>query len=138
MVWQNRDPGADLTVIEGNEVTKRVDNPGERSRSFFDGGNWNSASREQLGIRLFARLEIPNTNKHQMKKFADLLHGLATQMEYTAANTALSEHMANMQFRNSVMMINHEMKNIAEVDLREHKNRKEVRKQNNRSDTTSS
>ncbi len=131
MVYLNEDPMSEA------EVAKRVDNPADRGQSFFDGAHWNSETRDRLGIRIFARLEIPNTNKADMKKYAELLHGLATQMEYAAANTALTEHMANMQFRNSVMLVNHAMKNIAKIDLREHKNRGNLRKQNNRSDTTS-
>ena len=133
MVYMNEDPRNEL-----DDMTKQQDNPAERRHSFFDGAHWNSDTREKLGIRLFGRLEIPNTNKSDMKKYAELLHGLATQMEYLAANTALTEHGANMQFRNGVMMINHELKNIGKIDLREHKNRGKVRTQTNRSDTTSS
>ena len=142
MVWQNRDPNADLTVIEGDEVVKRIDNPLDHSdrskRSFFDGGNWNADTREQLGIKLFARLEIPNTNKSDMKKFADLLHGLATKMEQTAANTALTEHEANILFRNMVQAANFEMKERANIDLRDQKNRGNPRTQIHRLDTKSS
>ncbi len=132
MVWLNGPQ-----TVKSDEMTKRVDNPSERGVSFFDGAHWNAETRERLSIRLYARLEIPNTNKSDMKKFADLLHGLATQMEYLSANTALTEHGANMQFRNAVMMVNHELKNIGKIDLREQKNRGKQRQQNNRSDTTS-
>lgn len=142
MVWQNRDPGADLTMIEGDDMVKRVDNPFDPSerkgRSFFDGGSWNADAREQLGIKLFARLEIPNTHKSDMKKFADLLHGLATKMEHTAANTALTEHEANILFRNMVQAANFEMKERAKIDLRDQKNRGKPRSQVHRLDTKSS
>jgi len=140
MVWQNTDPLAGLHEQQNVEadVTKRVDNPGVRPHSFFDGGNWTEDTRERLGVRLFARIEIPNTNKNDMRKYAELLHGLATQMDHIAANTALTEHGAYLQFRSTVDIINHELKSLGKIDLREQKNRSKLRKQVHRKDTTSS
>lgn len=138
MVWQNRDPGADLTVIEGSDVTKQKDGPDHPRTSLYDGGNWNAQSREELGIKLFSRLEVPNTNKFDMKVYADLLHGLATKMEQIAVNTHLSEHEANIVFQSALSRTNFLMKERAKIDLRDQKNRGVPRKQTSRLDTKSS
>ena len=138
MVHQNRDPWAELNVIEGGDLTKQQDGPDHPRTSLYDGGHWNAQTREELGIKLFSRLEVPNTNKFDMKKYADLLHGLATKMEHLAVNTHLSEHEANLVFQSALSRTNFKMKERAKIDLRDQKNRGEPRRQTSRLDTRSS
>jgi len=111
MVWLNDTVDLD----SGDDMAKRVDNPQQRRKSYFDGEHWNAETRDRLGVRMFSRVEIPNTNKADMKKYAELLYGLATEMEYVAANTSLTEHGASLRFRFMVSHINRELKIIGKV-----------------------
>jgi len=123
MVTTNIDPMSGVS-----EMVKRVDNPADRGESLFDGALWNANSRAELSIPLWTRLEIPNTNKHEMGKYATLLRGLATLMDHTSNNTALTEHDACSICRNHVRRANFKMKEIAKIDLRDQENRGNVRK----------
>lgn len=52
---------------------------------------WNDETRQMLGIRESVRLSIPLTNKHDLKKYADLLRGMASRMEYLSADVNSTE-----------------------------------------------
>lgn len=97
MVTTNVDPMSGVS-----DMAKRIDNPADRGESIFDGPLWNARTRADLGIPLYTRIEVPIVNKHQMGKFAEILRGLATQMDHASKNTALTEHDACSICRNYV------------------------------------
>ena len=59
---------------------------------------WTPETRDRLGVRPTVRIDVPVTNKADMVKYADLLHGLATKMEYLAKNPQESEFGAYISF----------------------------------------
>jgi len=132
MVTTNVDP---MSGVSG--MVKQIDNPGVRRKSYTDGEFWDAEARDRLGVRKYVRLEIPNTNKADMKKYAELVIGLGTQMQYIAANTAMTESIASMQFRMITQLINQELKVMGKLDVREQKNRGKQKLQRNRTNTKS-
>lgn len=52
---------------------------------------WTVETRDMLGVRPTVRIDIPVTNKSDMAKYADLLRGMATRMDYISKNMQESE-----------------------------------------------
>ncbi len=109
-------------TIEGDEMTKRVDNPGERGKSFFDGEFWEDA-KNRMGVPLFRRLNVPVTRKADMKHFADIIHGLATEIERAGLNTALTEGEAELKVSGLIRRANYLLRDRAKIDLSNPENR---------------
>lgn len=82
---------------------------------------WTSETRDRLGVRPTVRIDVPVTNKNDMVKYADLLHGLATRMEYIAKNPNESEFGAYISFTHLVREIR------LKLDLASGKKRKATR-----------